>query len=367
MIKKYKWTLIISSIVILLPMLLGFFGGNLLPEEIAIHWGFNGQADGYSNSSQIFIIIPLIMLAVHWLCVIMTMVFDKRNHDNSKIMNLVFWIIPAISLASCGMIFTFALGFEDNAHVIIYILFAAMFIFIGNYLPKTRRNVTMGIKLKWAMANDDNWQATHRLAGKCYVAAGLACLVAIPFPMTAGLIIMLGAILIATIVPIIYSYSFYKKQLRNGTATKKDYENGIRDIMPNRKSVIIVSTVLLVAIAIFVAIIMFTGKLEITAGDTALNIDATYTKDTTINYDDIDSVEYRENGVNGVKINGFNSTRFLLGVFKNEELGVYTRYTYTGKKPAIVIKSADKIIVIGTETQQETYALYETILLKISE
>lgn len=367
MIKKYKWTLIFSSIVILLPILLGFFGGSLLPEDIAIHWGFNGQADGFA-SANIFFILPPVMLAIHWICIILTTVLDKKNAQNQskKLMNIVFWLIPAISLAACGMIFTAALGFEDNAHVILYVLLAIMFIVIGNYMPKARRSVTTGIKIKWTMANDENWQATHRLAGKCYVVAGLLCLAAIPLPMVIGLIVMLATILIASIIPAIYSYYFYKKQLREGSATKEDYDNGIREIMPNRKSSRAIAIVIISIVLVILFIVMFTGKLEITPTETGIDIEATFISDATIKYYDIDSVEYRENGVSGVKFNGFNSAKLLLGGFKNDEFGLYTRYTHTGNKPAIVITSGERIIVLGDKDSESTRALYERILSEIS-
>ena len=111
MIKKYRWHLILSSIVILLPMLIGVFGGKILPEEIATHWGFDGNADGWMNSYMVFFILPLIMLALHWLCVLLTLVIDKNNrHNNGKMMGMMFWVIPVISLTSCGVVFTAALG-----------------------------------------------------------------------------------------------------------------------------------------------------------------------------------------------------------------------------------------------------------------
>lgn len=367
MIKKYKWTLVISSLVILLPLLLGFFGGDLLPEDIAVHWGWNGEADGFA-SSNIFFILPVIMLAVHWLCVILTTVLDKKNaqEQSQKLMNLVLWLIPAISLASCGMIFTAAMGFEDNAHVILYVLFAAMFIVIGNYMPKARRSVTTGIKIKWTMANDENWSATHRLAGKCYVVAGILCLAAIPLPMVTGLIVMLATVLIASIIPTIYSYCFYKKQLREGTATKEDYERGIREVMPNGKGAKATSIIIISIVLVILFIIMFTGKLEITPTETGIDIEATFISDATIKYSDIDSIEYRANGVDGVKFNGFNSAKLLLGGFKNEEFGLYTRYTYAGNNPAVVIKIDERIIVLGEKDAEATSALYRKIRQELS-
>ena len=98
MLKRNKGKLIASSIVILLPMLFGFFGGTLLPETFAVHWGFDGQADGFGSSS-IFFILPPILLAIHWLCMIFTAVVDKNVDQNQKILGIMFWIIPTISLA----------------------------------------------------------------------------------------------------------------------------------------------------------------------------------------------------------------------------------------------------------------------------
>ena len=109
MLKKNKWTLIISSIVILLPMLLGVFGSAFLPESFAVHWGADGVADGFGGTA-FFFIFPPILLALHWGCAILTVVLDKNAEQNRKIFRIVLWIIPVISLVSSGMIVSGALG-----------------------------------------------------------------------------------------------------------------------------------------------------------------------------------------------------------------------------------------------------------------
>ena len=49
MIRKNKRLLIITSLVPLLPMLVGLILWNRLPERMATHWGINGQVDGYGS------------------------------------------------------------------------------------------------------------------------------------------------------------------------------------------------------------------------------------------------------------------------------------------------------------------------------
>ncbi len=50
MIKKNRGALILSSILILLPSLLGLIFWNKLPEQMTTHWGFDGSADGFSTA-----------------------------------------------------------------------------------------------------------------------------------------------------------------------------------------------------------------------------------------------------------------------------------------------------------------------------
>lgn len=367
MIRKNKWKLIISSIVILLPMLLGFFGAKFLPEDIAVHWGINGEADGFMSPSVIFVVLPLILLAVHWICMVISMLIDKNVEQNKKIMNITFWIIPFISLTACGAIFFSALGYGVNMSSFVYVVLAIAFIFIGNYMPKTVRNRTMGIKIKWTLANDENWNATHRFAGKIYFIVGILSLLAIPLPTVVLPFVLITVILLCVVLPVIYSYRFYKKQLFDGKATKEEYKNEYVSMFGNKKITIIVTVIISVVVAIISFIVMFTGKIEPTLNDTSLCVKASYWQDMTLDYEDIDSIEYRENGVVGERIMGFGSAKLLIGNFQNEEFGDYTRYTYTGKKPCVVIKSDGKTIVVGADDAQTVKSIYDRIFAEISE
>ncbi len=366
MIKRNKWVLIASSIVILLPMLLSLFGGNLLPEEIAVHWGFDGQADGFASASIAFLILPPLLLVIHWLCIIATAALDKNNAQNQKIMGILFWILPAISLASSGMMFSAALGHTTNAFAIVMLLLGVMFIVIGNYMPKATRSRTTGIKIKWTLANDENWQATHRFSGKVYMITGFLCLICIPLPTKVFPFACLGIILVGVLLPVIYSYRFYKKQIAEGKATKEDYEKGYREIVKNTKAALIVTAILVPILVVFLVVFMFTGKIEIMLGDTALEVEASFSQNFTVKYEDIDAVEYREGSVDGQRVMGFGSARLLMGTFQNEEFGTYTRYTYTGDAPCVVLTVDGKTVVLSTGEAASTKEIYDRILAEIA-
>ena len=73
-----------------------------------------------------------------------------------------------------------------------------------------------------------------------------------------------------------------------------------------------------------------------------------------LKYDDIQSVEYNPENVSGIRVSGFASSKLLYGWFKNDELGNYTRYTYTGSEAGIIIRTADSIIVIAEDSRDKT-------------
>lgn len=366
MIKRNKLKLIISSIVILLPMLIGFFGGSILPEELIVHWGIDGNPDGWM-SPTVFFILPAVLLAIHWVCMIITAVVDKNAEQNKKIMNMTFWIIPVISLTSSGVIFTTALGYTSNMYAIILLVIGVSFIIIGNYMPKTTRNRTMGIKIKWAMSNDENWNATHRFGGKVMVSAGFLCFLLMPLPSAAFPFVAIPLILLTVLLPIIYSYRFYKKQLTQGKVTREEYERGYEKLVGNKKIALIVTLSITALLVIVLSIIMFTGSIETTLGEDAITVKATYWSDLAVKYEDIDSAEYRAEGVEGRRVSGFGSAKLLLGIFENEEFGTYTRYTYTGDKPCVVLKINERTVVIGAENEQSVRDIYNRISAEIAE
>ncbi len=366
LIKNNKWKLIISSIVIILPTLIGIFGAKALPEKIAVHWGFSGEADGFMSPMSAFFILPAILLGIHWLCWILTALIEKNNEQNKKMYEIMFWIMPVMSLFCSGMILASALGHTSNIFAYVMLLLAVMFIVIGNYMPKTTRNRTMGIKIKWTLANDENWNATHRFAGKVYVIIGFICLLTIPLPEKVFPFVMIGVILACALTPVVYSYAFYKNQLKGGRVTENEVKREYAKMFGNSKIAIAITAVMMVITFAVVGVLMFTGDINISCGEDTLSVNASFSDDLEINIDDIDYIEYRENSVDGQRIYGFASARLLMGNFKNKEFGNYTRYTYAKDLPCIVLKIDERVVVIGTDNAEATKEIYDTLTSKIS-
>lgn len=212
MIKKYKWTLLITSVVILLPIYFGYMLWDELPDMMATHWGVDNQPNGYSSKAMAVYGIPLIMLALQWFMLFMTELDMKKKNHSMKLMQLVLWIIPMMTLLVSAMCYAYALGIELNIGFWALFFLGCLFTVIGNYLPKCRQNWTMGIRIRWTLDDAENWNHTHRLAGPVWVAGGLLLVVCSFFSRhTIALYGSIAVILLMVTIPTVYSYLYYKQ------------------------------------------------------------------------------------------------------------------------------------------------------------
>ena len=209
-IKKYKKTLILTAILTLLPMVIGFILWDKLPDQIATHFGSNGEPDGWSSKAVAVVGLPALLTAIHLACFFITFADPKKQRIDPKLFKLILWLCPVISWFGCGSTYAYALNMELNTTNIAMVLLGVLFIVIGNYLPKARQNYTVGIKLPWTLDDEENWNRTHRLAGKLWMVCGfLFVIVSFCGLGTSWIAMMLAAIMI--LVPTGYSFLYYLK------------------------------------------------------------------------------------------------------------------------------------------------------------
>lgn len=209
MIKKNLPKLIITSLITLIPILIGLVLWDKLPDQVPVHWDINGEVDDYATKTQAVFLMPLVLVAFHWICAFGTSLDPKKHNINDKMFTLVLWIIPVISLLCNSMVFATALGHKVNVEIIMPLFFGALFIVIGNYFPKCKQSYTVGIKIPWTLNDEENWNKTHRMAGFLWVIGGII-IMATAF---LGSFWLFFVVLIPmVVVPFVYSYVLYKKK-----------------------------------------------------------------------------------------------------------------------------------------------------------
>ena len=208
MIKKYWKTLLITSITILLPIAAGLILWDRLPEQVPMHWGPSGEVDGYGSRGMFVFILPVVMLAFHWLCMIATSADPKKKNHSDKTMTLVLWIIPVIEIMLSIITYMTVLGYGVRVEIIVPAFMGLLLVVIGNYLPKCKQTYTVGIKIPWTLNSEENWNKTHRLGGWVWTICG-ALIVATAF--TGIFWLPLLFLLPMILIPVLYSYSLHRK------------------------------------------------------------------------------------------------------------------------------------------------------------
>lgn len=359
MIKKFKWQFLMSSVIILLPAAAGLLLWNELPEQIITHWDVNGVANGSSGRWFAVFAMPLLMLAIHWICVIVTALDPKNKNQSHKVFGMILWICPVISLLVCSFTYAAAFGIKVNIGRMTQILLGCFFVMLGNYMPKCRQNQIIGIKVVWALRNEENWNQTHRFTGKLYVFGGILFLFCAAFPLPQfGMLFLLLVVALAAL-PLLYSYLYYRKQVKVGTASKEDAR-----LTSFEKKSTKISALVGITIFVFAGIFLFTGKFEVKFAEDAFTIEAAYWEDVSISYAQIESLEYRAQDDANASQNrtfGYGSFTVLMGDFKNAEFGAYTRYSYTSCEACIVLTVNGKVLVLNRPDEESTKELYEEL------
>lgn len=346
--KQEKWKYVLSSMMIAVPVLIFWILMNTRTEEMRLTGGLTtGHLMAISG------IQTVLLLAVHLCCLFFTMK-DKGNQNQSKkALELVFWIVPIISFFATGICMKAVFNLPYEPTFFVFVLLGILFMLIGNYLPKCRRNFTLGIKVKWTLCNDENWNMTHRFGGKVWMVGGLLLLVLAFIPEQVFIVTFLPVLLFMICAPILYSYLYYRKQKAADTYTE-DADNPYKTTGKYVRVIVIV-------IVVAVALLLTTGSFKIQYNNSDFTIEAACWSDLTVRYDEIEDIEYLEQYRKGDREMGFGSFKLGMGLFHNQEFGDYTLYAYNKTEQGVRLTVNGQTIVISAGDEAATKAIYEEL------
>ena len=154
MMKKYKWSLLLGSLLSLSPILIGLLLWNQLPAKLPTHFSTGNTPDGWSSKAITVFGLPLFIT------------------------------------------------------LLTYLIIGLMLLVIGNYLAKTKQNYSAGIRIPWTLSSEENWNRTHRVSSRLFIFCGLA-MIANGFLDSKILLFFIMAVLI--VIPYAYSFFLFKK------------------------------------------------------------------------------------------------------------------------------------------------------------
>jgi len=218
-------TEIIPILLVLVYVVASFYFYANFPARVITHWGFDGEPNGWSSPVFAAFFFPALILGIYLMFLALPLLDPKKDRyaefsGTYHLLKVIFvlFFVGIYFLASLAN-----LGYAIPIGTVVPFLVGLLFIVIGNYMGKLKRNWYIGIKTPWTLSSDVVWNKSHRLGGKMFMLAGVLMMIdgfvarALQLPLLIALISMVA------IVPIVYSYIVYRKEKRE---KKSDTEKG---------------------------------------------------------------------------------------------------------------------------------------------
>lgn len=203
----YKSGLVLSILSIIITLFLY----SKLPNEVPIHFNFAGEIDNYGPRSFMLLTACLPLISLMFFKLIPKLDPKGSNYKfHMRAYNIFILFIILFFLALHWITMSIALGIPLSINKVVPTGVGILFLVIGNYMPQIRQNYTYGIKLPWTLADEDNWRATHRIGGYCYLITGILFILSACVPVSFVQICTILA-LIFILIPMVYSYIYFKK------------------------------------------------------------------------------------------------------------------------------------------------------------
>ena len=188
--KKIDWKiLIVTSLLCLVPIVIGLRYYEALPESVAIHFDINNNPDNYWPKNAFVFGLPLMIVAIQILTSVIVDLNDKRKDANKKMTLVSKLLLPIMSFVLYLATLGYALGNSLDIRKIAMCIIGIMFIVMGNYLPKTKgASFVKGLKVE----DEELQNRLNKIAGYMFLIDGILAIISIFFkPIFSIMVILL--------------------------------------------------------------------------------------------------------------------------------------------------------------------------------
>ncbi len=212
--------LLLALLVIIAQIVISIVTYPLLPAKVPSHWDAAGQVNGYMPRWLNAILYPgmsiLLLLILRGVMRISPQLGQANaRRANKTIVNVILVAILLFMLVIQLLTTSIALGAKVDVTMVISLAVSVLFIVLGNYLGKLRRNFWAGIRTPWTLASDTVWERTHRLGGWLFVATGFIGLIT-SFIQPLRLWGLFVPLILLVIITTAYSYFAYQRYTVDG-------------------------------------------------------------------------------------------------------------------------------------------------------
>jgi uncharacterized membrane protein len=210
-----KMVLFYVLLLIGIPFIYAAYLYPSLPEIIPTHFNIKGEADGFGGKDSIYLgpsIMGVVSLFTYFFLTYIKKIDPKRSEQMEDGLFQKFGFFTVLFLTALSMVILYTTTHQGiSIEKLLFPMMGLAFAGMGLYMPKIKQNYFAGFKLPWTLDNEDNWNATHKIAGKVWLYGGVIQFFAgLVFSSVASFVIFFIAMVVMVLVPTIYSYRMFK-------------------------------------------------------------------------------------------------------------------------------------------------------------
>lgn len=191
-----KKSLFLSVAICLLPILIGVYYYDVLPEQIAVHFNVSGEPDNFVSRTRAIIELP-IFFAIVQVIISLVVDFDKTPKKGALIAK---GIIPLISVLVQGGIVAYALDNNFNVPQLTVFVIGIVLIILGNYLPKKEFWGKYNFNI-FGLEKGVNEQKVVRVYALYMTFSGVVIFISGFFSSTVALVLIVVIAIFSTVLP----------------------------------------------------------------------------------------------------------------------------------------------------------------------
>lgn len=208
----------------------------MMPDRVPMHYNAAWEIDRWGSRYE-NLLLPVMTVGMALFFAALASYYERKSKENAedkesvqaasnaKVMWIVGAAVTVFFTAMQGMILYAAYrgaasdgsAQAENISRVTFVLTGALYIVLGNYMPKTRRNSTVGLRVSWSMYNDATWRKCNRFGGIVMMLTGVATMVtALLADVLLTVFLMLGYLMAATAIMLVYARRVYRAEIRSG-------------------------------------------------------------------------------------------------------------------------------------------------------
>ena len=234
MSNKQKWMDTVLWVLTAATFLITAVAVQFMADKVPMHYNASGEIDRYGSRYENYI-FPVMILIFNIFWVVFISFFRKKalKAEQEKERKEVQSSITVLGYAAVGTTIMFLImqcvflmmavsasegqqRAEFDINIICNSMLAFLMVFLGNILPKTKRNSVVGVRTVWSMDNDTTWELSNRFGGKAMIVSGLLILIeSFIIKGFASTMVELAIIIAMGVAMMVYSSNVYKKYGNN--------------------------------------------------------------------------------------------------------------------------------------------------------